>query len=115
MPILDRADGAGYSRTLISAMAAQGLDFSVSPPGRRITGKAAGSRRPLFESGVPPAAPGADASGPLACSVGPPWVSRGLNRGLRWLVEVLGGHDQKPHQGVSVAVFLERATGIEPA
>lgn len=32
MPILVRADGAGYSHTLISAMAAQGLDFSVGYP-----------------------------------------------------------------------------------
>ena len=32
MPILVRADGVGYSHTLISAMAAQGLDFSVGYP-----------------------------------------------------------------------------------
>jgi len=31
-PILIRADGAGYSHTLISAMSAQGLDFSVGFP-----------------------------------------------------------------------------------
>ena len=32
MPILVRADGAGYSHTLISAMSAQGMDFSVGYP-----------------------------------------------------------------------------------
>ena len=32
MPILIRADGAGYSHTLIAAMSAQGLDFSVGYP-----------------------------------------------------------------------------------
>ena len=31
-PILVRADGAGYSHTLIAAMSAQGLDFSVGYP-----------------------------------------------------------------------------------
>ena len=31
-PILVRADGAGYSHTLITAMSAQGLDFSVGYP-----------------------------------------------------------------------------------
>ena len=32
MPILGRADGAGYSHALISALSAQGLDFSVGYP-----------------------------------------------------------------------------------
>ena len=32
MLIVVRADGAGYSHDLISAMAAQGLDFSVGYP-----------------------------------------------------------------------------------
>ena len=46
-PILVRADGAGYSHALISALSAQGLEFSVGYPVTDAVRKAIGLRATL--------------------------------------------------------------------